>query len=249
MTIKQEFNEDQLTPVKTELDEVYLESSSRQGTDNLSGQPTNQPVEPVQITNQSERGSDGVVDGMITKTVKLEDRGSGSPASQSQGCPEDGSTPRDKHQGKITSSSQRESQTALSLFELIQQGNVPTETESDQSTSTDAPLNTTHKHHLISVELSDRIETANIDATTNPKPSHVPSVTPVPSLDHSARTEKHHVFLDVMDWRRFVKPLPRYQDIKYGWCILGDVVLSMPVGIFCKCVPLRYMVRFKTTYV
>ncbi|XP_033644822.1 general transcription factor 3C polypeptide 1-like isoform X1 [Asterias rubens] len=248
MTIKQEFDEDQLTPVKTELDEVYLESSSRQGTDNLTGQPTNQPVEPVQITNQSERGSDGVVDGMITKTVKLEDRGSGSPASQSQGCPEDGSTPRDKHQGKITSSSQRESQTALSLFELIQQGNVPTETESDQSTSTDAPLNTTHKHHLISVELSDRIETANVDATTNPKPSHVPSVTPVPSLDHSARTEKHHVFLDVMDWRRFVKPLPRYQDIKYGWCILGDVVLSMPVGIFCKCVPLRYMIDKLSDY-
>lgn len=221
--------------------------SKRQGTDNLIGQSASQSVNPVQIANQSERCSNGVADmdddEITIKTEKLDDGASRSKetVSQSRTCPEGGSTTRDGCQGRISASSHHESVTALSLLDSIQQGIIPTEPESDQSTSNDAFSNMTHKHDPILVESS---ETPNMDATTSRKPDR--SETPDPKLIHSKPAEKHVVYLDVMDWRRFVKPLPRYQDITEGWCKLGDVVLSMPVVIFCKVIPVRYVVRIYT---
>ncbi|XP_038054326.1 general transcription factor 3C polypeptide 1-like isoform X2 [Patiria miniata] len=51
------------------------------------------------------------------------------------------------------------------------------------------------------------------------------------------------VYLDVMDWRRFVKPLPEYKDLPHGWCLLGDLFLSMPLVTFCEIISLRYMIE------
>ncbi|XP_077977652.1 general transcription factor 3C polypeptide 1-like [Glandiceps talaboti] len=50
------------------------------------------------------------------------------------------------------------------------------------------------------------------------------------------------VYVDEMNWRRFLPPLPRYNDCGQGWCLVSDLLLWMPLSIFCSIVQLSYKV-------
>ncbi|XP_070559590.1 general transcription factor 3C polypeptide 1-like isoform X2 [Ptychodera flava] len=53
---------------------------------------------------------------------------------------------------------------------------------------------------------------------------------------------KAKVYVDEEDWRRFLPPLPKYNDCGKGWCLVSDLLLWMPLSIFCNIVQLSYKV-------
>ncbi|OWF43564.1 general transcription factor 3C polypeptide 1-like [Mizuhopecten yessoensis] len=48
------------------------------------------------------------------------------------------------------------------------------------------------------------------------------------------------VFCDEMSWRRYLPPLPKHKDHPKGWCLISDVLVTLPVSLFCAMVPVSY---------
>ncbi|XP_037545732.1 general transcription factor 3C polypeptide 1 [Nematolebias whitei] len=50
------------------------------------------------------------------------------------------------------------------------------------------------------------------------------------------------VYVDEDSWKRFVPPVRVRKDFSYGWAMVGDLLLCLPLSIFVQCVQINYMV-------
>ncbi|XP_069101593.1 general transcription factor 3C polypeptide 1-like [Argopecten irradians] len=48
------------------------------------------------------------------------------------------------------------------------------------------------------------------------------------------------LFYDEMSWKRYLPPLPKHKDHPKGWCLISDVLVTLPVCLFCSMVPVNY---------
>ncbi|XP_059010754.1 general transcription factor 3C polypeptide 1 isoform X1 [Mustela lutreola] len=53
-------------------------------------------------------------------------------------------------------------------------------------------------------------------------------------------TEK--VYVDEASWRRYVPPIPVHKDFGFGWALVSDILLCLPLSIFVQIVQVSYKV-------
>lgn len=51
------------------------------------------------------------------------------------------------------------------------------------------------------------------------------------------------VYIDDNSWRRFLAPLPQHSGFPPGWCLISDVLLLLPLQLFCQIVSLPYKIN------
>uniref|UniRef100_K1QQ60 General transcription factor 3C polypeptide 1 n=1 Tax=Magallana gigas TaxID=29159 RepID=K1QQ60_MAGGI len=54
---------------------------------------------------------------------------------------------------------------------------------------------------------------------------------------------KPSVYKDEMSWKRFLSPLPRHKGYDEGWFLASDILLKLPLVIFCNVIYIPYRVR------
>lgn len=52
------------------------------------------------------------------------------------------------------------------------------------------------------------------------------------------------VFVDEASWRRYVPPIPVHKDFGFGWALVSDLLLCLPLSIFTQIVQVSYKVRW-----
>lgn len=52
------------------------------------------------------------------------------------------------------------------------------------------------------------------------------------------------VFVDEASWRRYVPPIPIHKDFGFGWALVSDLLLCLPLSIFTQIVQVSYKVRW-----
>ncbi|XP_004623195.2 general transcription factor 3C polypeptide 1 [Octodon degus] len=50
------------------------------------------------------------------------------------------------------------------------------------------------------------------------------------------------VYVDDVSWMRFVPPIPVHRDFGFGWALVSDILLSLPLSIFVQIVQVSYKV-------
>ncbi|XP_064607189.1 general transcription factor 3C polypeptide 1-like [Liolophura sinensis] len=50
------------------------------------------------------------------------------------------------------------------------------------------------------------------------------------------------IYLDEMTWKRYLPPLPKHSGYPEGWCLISDVLLALPLKIFCQTVNIPYKI-------
>ncbi|ELU17360.1 hypothetical protein CAPTEDRAFT_215525, partial [Capitella teleta] len=53
---------------------------------------------------------------------------------------------------------------------------------------------------------------------------------------------RDRVFCEQISWKRFLPPLPQHSGYSRGWCLIGDVLLVLPVSIFCQVIRVNYKI-------
>ncbi|XP_014767991.1 general transcription factor 3C polypeptide 1 [Octopus bimaculoides] len=51
------------------------------------------------------------------------------------------------------------------------------------------------------------------------------------------------VYVDDNSWRRYLAPLPLHSGFQVGWCLISDVLLLLPLQLFCQIVSLPYKIN------
>lgn len=51
------------------------------------------------------------------------------------------------------------------------------------------------------------------------------------------------VFVDEASWKRYVPPIPVHKDFGFGWALVSDLLLCLPLSIFTQVVQVSYKVR------
>lgn len=54
---------------------------------------------------------------------------------------------------------------------------------------------------------------------------------------------KPPVYKDEMTWKRFLSPLPRHKGYDEGWFLASDILLKLPLVIFCNVIYIPYRIR------
>lgn len=54
---------------------------------------------------------------------------------------------------------------------------------------------------------------------------------------------KPSVYKDEMSWKRFLSPLPRHKGYDEGWFLASDILLKLPLVIFCNVIYIPYRIR------
>lgn len=50
------------------------------------------------------------------------------------------------------------------------------------------------------------------------------------------------VYVDEVSWMRYVPPIPVHRDFGYGWALVSDILLCLPLSIFVQLVQVSYKV-------
>ncbi|XP_041133837.1 general transcription factor 3C polypeptide 1-like isoform X2 [Polyodon spathula] len=53
---------------------------------------------------------------------------------------------------------------------------------------------------------------------------------------------KETVYVDQASWKRFVPPTPIHREFEYGWALVSDILLCLPLSIFIQIVQVSYQV-------
>ncbi|XP_053936724.1 general transcription factor 3C polypeptide 1 isoform X2 [Cuculus canorus] len=53
---------------------------------------------------------------------------------------------------------------------------------------------------------------------------------------------KQTVYVDNMSWMRYVPPLPVHREFGYGWALVSDILLCLPLSVFVQIVQVSYKV-------
>ncbi|KAK2909570.1 hypothetical protein Q8A67_005407 [Cirrhinus molitorella] len=51
------------------------------------------------------------------------------------------------------------------------------------------------------------------------------------------------VYMKENNWKRYVPPIPLHKDFGYGWALISDVLVSLPLSIFMQVVQVNYQVE------
>ncbi|XP_004615986.1 general transcription factor 3C polypeptide 1 [Sorex araneus] len=65
-----------------------------------------------------------------------------------------------------------------------------------------------------------------------------------PAKDHSDEVElsSGRVYVDETSWTRFVPPIPIHRDFGFGWALVSDILLCLPLSVFVQIVQVSYQV-------
>ncbi|XP_033115445.1 general transcription factor 3C polypeptide 1-like [Anneissia japonica] len=63
------------------------------------------------------------------------------------------------------------------------------------------------------------------------------------ALDEENLVNNLKVYCDEMSWKRFLPPLPRYTKCAEGWFYVTDVIMIMPLTIFCSLIMLSVKIH------
>lgn len=50
------------------------------------------------------------------------------------------------------------------------------------------------------------------------------------------------VYVDEASWMRYVPPIPVHRDFGFGWALISDILLCLPLSIFIQIVQVSYKV-------
>lgn len=51
------------------------------------------------------------------------------------------------------------------------------------------------------------------------------------------------VYVDEASWKRYVPPIPVHKDFGFGWALVSDILLCLPLSIFVQIVQVSYKVQ------
>ncbi|MBN3274082.1 TF3C1 factor, partial [Polyodon spathula] len=57
-----------------------------------------------------------------------------------------------------------------------------------------------------------------------------------------AEEREEGVYVDQASWKRFVPPTPIHREFEYGWALVSDILLCLPLSIFIQIVQVSYQV-------
>ncbi|XP_022107268.1 general transcription factor 3C polypeptide 1-like [Acanthaster planci] len=267
--IKQEFDENQQNEATQQLDRTLHESYTATQSQCL-GISTNQSGLTLPVASQSDELSQSFnsVNNQTDVLIGRLDHG-GQSACQSQmsvhaidqsekmfGASHGNSNPLEPVIGEKNRSVEAEETTEHMIADRRQD----TSTISEMNIQTHIPetANVQSATDLLElIESGSLLDQYTTSSATRPGSISASSVSNI-NHDHSPSTSGQDtqtliptnakVYLDVMDWRRFVQPLPEHQDIPKGWCFLGDLLMSMPLVTFCEMVSQKYMIEGLEVY-
>ncbi|NXT02834.1 TF3C1 factor, partial [Jacana jacana] len=75
--------------------------------------------------------------------------------------------------------------------------------------------------------------TLEITAVVNPE---------VSAQETEAELSNHTVYVDDVSWMRYVPPLPVHREFGFGWALVSDILLCLPLSIFIQIVQVSYKV-------
>ncbi|RXN35951.1 general transcription factor 3C polypeptide [Labeo rohita] len=58
--------------------------------------------------------------------------------------------------------------------------------------------------------------------------------------DAGANEGQFRVYVKENNWKRYVPPIPLHKDFGYGWALISDVLVSLPLSIFMQVVQVNY---------
>ncbi|NWI95049.1 TF3C1 factor, partial [Pitta sordida] len=109
------------------------------------------------------------------------------------------------------------------------------------------PLNGTHQKGGSDGEKTEGLDenAAVIEAQPD---GTVEILTPVVNPDASAQETEaelsnQRVYVDDTSWMRFIPPLPVHREFGFGWALVSDILLCLPLSIFVQIVQVSYKVE------
>ncbi|CAM4460701.1 unnamed protein product [Leuciscus chuanchicus] len=65
---------------------------------------------------------------------------------------------------------------------------------------------------------------------------------PLPDPETDPETEGFRVYVKENTWKRFIPPIPLHKDFGFGWALISDVLVSLPLSVFMQVVQVNYQV-------
>lgn len=62
-------------------------------------------------------------------------------------------------------------------------------------------------------------------------------------LDSEVDLSTETVYVDDASWKRYVPPVPLHREFGYGWALVSDILLCLPLSIFIQIVQISYKVE------
>ncbi|XP_054069149.1 general transcription factor 3C polypeptide 1 isoform X2 [Rissa tridactyla] len=64
----------------------------------------------------------------------------------------------------------------------------------------------------------------------------------ISAQETEAELSNHTVYVDDVSWMRYVPPLPVHREFGFGWALVSDILLCLPLSIFVQIVQVSYKV-------
>ncbi|KAM6351996.1 general transcription factor 3C polypeptide 1 isoform 3-T3 [Alca torda] len=64
----------------------------------------------------------------------------------------------------------------------------------------------------------------------------------ISAQETEAELPNHTVYVDDVSWMRYVPPLPVHREFGFGWALVSDILLCLPLSIFVQIVQVSYKV-------
>ncbi|XP_074452839.1 general transcription factor 3C polypeptide 1 isoform X3 [Larus michahellis] len=64
----------------------------------------------------------------------------------------------------------------------------------------------------------------------------------ISAQESEAELSNHTVYVDDVSWMRYVPPLPVHREFGFGWALVSDILLCLPLSIFVQIVQVSYKV-------
>ncbi|XP_016329029.1 general transcription factor 3C polypeptide 1, partial [Sinocyclocheilus anshuiensis] len=66
---------------------------------------------------------------------------------------------------------------------------------------------------------------------------------PPPEEDPCVTEGQFRVFVKENSWKRYIPPIPLHKDFGFGWALISDVLVSLPLSVFMQVVQVNYQVE------
>ncbi|XP_026121047.1 general transcription factor 3C polypeptide 1 [Carassius auratus] len=70
-----------------------------------------------------------------------------------------------------------------------------------------------------------------------------PEAPPPPGEDACATEDQFKVYVKENSWKRYVPPIPLHKDYGFGWALISDVLVSLPLSVLVQVVQVNYQVE------
>ncbi|XP_051993132.1 general transcription factor 3C polypeptide 1 isoform X3 [Xyrauchen texanus] len=72
-----------------------------------------------------------------------------------------------------------------------------------------------------------------------------PAITDGQTEEDASATDagQFKVYVNACNWKRFVPPMPVHNDFGYGWALISDVLVSMPLSVLMQVVQINYKIE------